>query len=161
MRAIVGFLLGVGLSLAGLALASRDAAAGLELAGVGMSVMAAWLSRYDLARRTVKQRGLTRFIAANLLAGYFWLGAGGLAWLWFSDDLTTFNDDVMLHSVFLGFVFSMIFAHAPLIFPAVLQSPLPYRRFFYSHSVLLHLSLLLPSAAAWRAYTRHTSGATF
>lgn len=137
------FLLGVGLLLAGLALASRDAAVGLELAGVGMFAMAAWLSRYDLARRTVKQRGLTRFIAANLLVGYFWLGVGGLAWLWFSDDLTTFHYDVMLHSVFLGFVFSMIFAHAPMIFPAVLQRPLRYRRFFYSHSVLLHLSLLL------------------
>src|SRR6185437_2519284 len=118
-------------------------ALGLRLAGLGMFAMALWLWRYDLARRTVKRQGLTRFIAVNLLAGYFWLGFGGLAWIWFGNDLATFHYDVMLHSIFLGFVFSMIFAHAPMIFPAVLQRPLPYRRIFYAHSALLHVSLLL------------------
>ncbi len=136
-------LLGTGVFLAGLVTGLHLPALGLRLAGLGMLAMALWLVRYDLARRTVKQAGLTRFIAANLLAGYFWLGAGGLAWLWFGDDLTTFHYDVMLHTVFLGFVFSMIFAHAPIIFPAVLRRPLPYRRTFYVHSALLHLSLLL------------------
>ena len=126
---------------ASLAIAWRLPAAGLRLAGLGMFAMALWLARYDLARRTVKQHGLTRFIALNLLTGYFWLGVGGLAWLRFGDDLTTFHYDVMLHSVFLGFVFSMIFAHAPLIFPAVVQKPLSYSASFYVHSTLLHLSL--------------------
>lgn len=134
-------LLSVGLFTASLALGSRIPALGLRLAGLGMLGMALWLARYDLARRTVKQQGLTRFIALNLLAGYFWLGIGGIAWLCFGDDLTTFHYDLMLHSIFLGFVFSMIFAHAPLIFPAVLQRPLPYRHSFYVHTVLLHFSL--------------------
>lgn len=137
------FLFGTGIFLVGLALASHNPAPGLRLAGIGMFVMALWLWRYDLARRTVKQQGLTRFIAVNLLAGYFWLGFGGLTWIWFGNDLTTFHYDVMLHSIFLGFVFSMIFAHAPMIFPAVLQRPLPYRQIFYAHSALLHLSLFL------------------
>ncbi len=137
------FLLGLGVFLAGLAVTLHAPAYGLRLAGLGMFAMALWLSRYDLARRTARQPGLTRFIAVNLLAGYFWLGAGGLAWFWFGNDLTTFHYDVMLHGVFLGFVFSMIFAHAPIIFPAVLQRPLSYRRAFYVHSVLLHLSLVL------------------
>jgi hypothetical protein len=136
-------LLGTGVFLAGLATGLHVPALGLRLAGLGMLVMALWLLRYDLARRTVKQQGLTRFIAVNLLAGYFWLGISGLMWIWFGDDLTTFHYDAMLHSIFLGFVFSMIFAHAPMIFPAVLQRPLPYRRIFYAHSALLHLSLLL------------------
>jgi hypothetical protein len=150
------FLLGTGVFLAGLATGLYIPAIGFPLAGLGMLAMALWLACYDLARRTVKQEGLTRFIAINLLAGYFWLGAGGCAWLWFGDNLTTFHYDVMLHTVFLGFVFSMIFAHAPVIFPAVLRRPLPYRRAFYVHSALLHLSLLLriggDLGAAYAAY---------
>ncbi|HVA41644.1 MAG TPA: hypothetical protein VNF49_13320 [Candidatus Binataceae bacterium] len=150
------FILGVNIFLAGLGVASVRADMGLRIAGLGMSAMALWLWRYDLARRTVRQQGLTRFIAVNLLAGYFWLGIAAAAWLWFGDDLTTFHYDVMLHAVFLGFVFSMIFAHAPVIFPAVLQRPLPYRRSFYIHSALLHLSLLLriggDFAASYPAY---------
>lgn len=129
--------------LAGLAIASFKADTGLRIAGLGMFALALWLWRYDLARRTVRQQGLPRFIAVNLLAGYFWLGLGAFAWLWFGDDLTTFHYDVMLHAIFLGFVFSMVFAHAPVIFPAVLERPLPYRRAFYLHSALLHLSLVL------------------
>jgi hypothetical protein len=135
------FTAAAGILIAGLALSLRTPSLGLRVSGAAMLLAGFWLWRYDLARRTVWQQGLTRFIAANLLAGYFWLGAAGLAWLWFASDLTTFHYDVMLHAVFLGFVFSMIFAHAPIIFPAVLQRPLPYRPAFYVHSALLHLSL--------------------
>ena len=96
----------------------------------------------EKARRTVRQSGQTRYVAASLLAGYVWLGVSGLAWLGFGDDLTLAHYDVMLHAVFLGFVFSMIFAHAPIIFPAVAGRPLLFSRVFYAHVVLLHLSLL-------------------
>ena len=51
--------------------------------------------------------------------------------------------DAMLHAIFLGFVFSMIFAHAPIIFPAILGKPLPFRRIFYVHVTVLHAALLL------------------
>ena len=49
--------------------------------------------------------------------------------------------DAMLHTFFLGFVFGMIFGHAPVIFPAVLGRPLSYGPHFYGHVVLLHASL--------------------
>ena len=49
----------------------------------------------------------------------------------------------MVHSVFLGFVFSMIFGHAPTIIPAVTGLTLPFERVFYLHVGLLHGSLLL------------------
>jgi len=145
--------------LAGLVVARQSPAIGLRLQGAGMLGMALWMARYDLALRTVRQEGLTRFIAANLLAGFFWLGAGGLAWLWFGGDLTTFHYDIMLHTVFLGFVFSMIFAHAPVIFPSVVQRPLPYRRDFYLHTLLLHLSLALRLAGdLWGSYPAYRWG---
>jgi hypothetical protein len=52
----------------------------------------------------------------------------------------------MLHMVLLGFVFSLIFGHAPIIFPAILDTPIHYRPAFYAHLALLHLSVLLRAA---------------
>jgi hypothetical protein len=51
--------------------------------------------------------------------------------------------DALLHSILLGFVFSMIFAHAPVILPAVTGLALPFRSTFYAHVVMLQLSLVL------------------
>ena len=49
----------------------------------------------------------------------------------------------MLHAVFIGFVVSMVFAHAPIIFPAVLGLPLEYRPAFYLHVGILHISVIV------------------
>jgi hypothetical protein len=38
---------------------------------------------------------------------------------------------------------TMIFGHAPVIFPAVLGIAIPYRPAFYGHLLALHLSLIL------------------
>ena len=51
--------------------------------------------------------------------------------------------DAVLHSFFLGFIFSMIFGHAPVIFPGVLGLRIPFRRPFYLHLALLHAGLAL------------------
>ena len=42
----------------------------------------------------------------------------------------------------MGFVFSMVFGHAPVILPAVLRVKLPYHSTLYAPLVLLHASLL-------------------
>lgn len=116
--------------------------AGVRVGGAGLVMLAAWLGRYDVARRTIRRGGLTRFIAACLLPGYAWLGLGGFLWLWFGGgSLAGPIYDAMLHTLFLGFVFSMIFGHAPVILPAVLQVAVPYRPIYYVHLFLLHLSL--------------------
>lgn len=118
-------------------------ALGTRLLGAGMIATALWLLRYDIARRRLKAGGVTRFIGISLLSGYVWLGVGGVLAVWHGGMMAGPYYDAMLHSVFLGFVFAMIFAHAPIIFPAVLQMPMAYSPRFYSHLVLLHLSLLL------------------
>ncbi|BFO21058.1 hypothetical protein SHKM778_74460 [Streptomyces sp. KM77-8] len=43
-----------------------------------------------------------------------------------------------MHAVFLGFVMSMIMAHAPVILPAVLRRPLPYHPGLALAAWLLH-----------------------
>jgi hypothetical protein len=117
--------------------------AGVRLAGVGLLGLAAWLARNDLARRTVRMPGVTRFIALCLLIGYGWLAVAGGSWLAFGPAIVGRPYDAMLHALFLGFVISMVFGHAPVILPAVLGLPLPYRPWFYGHLVLLHAGLLI------------------
>ena len=51
--------------------------------------------------------------------------------------------DAGLHAVMLGFVFSMVFGHAPIIVPAVTRAAVPYHWSFYLPLALLHLSLVL------------------
>ncbi len=51
--------------------------------------------------------------------------------------------DAVLHTTLVGFVMSMIFGHAPIIFPAILGKPIPFKTTFYAHLALLHISLLL------------------
>jgi len=116
---------------------------GTRLGGLGMLALAAWLLRYDIARRTVRKPGLTRFIATCLLAGYAWLAAAGSMGLWFGGTAAGPRYDAFLHAIFLGFVFSMIFGHAPIIFPAVLGRQIRFTRASYLYLALLHFSLLL------------------
>ena len=116
---------------------------GPRLFGVALLVLAAWLLRNDIARRTVKQQGLTRFIAVCLLSGYFWLALGGavIAAAGLAPGSAAY--DAALHALLLGFVFAMVFGHAPIIFPAVLRVAVPYHPFFYAPLLLLHASLAL------------------
>jgi hypothetical protein len=119
-----------------------------KLYGIALLALALWLLRQDVARRTVRQQGLTRFIAVCLLSGYFWLALGGalIATFGLAPGGTAY--DAALHALLLGFVFSMVFGHAPIIFPAVLRVAVPYHPVFYGPLVLLRASLALRMGAA-------------
>jgi hypothetical protein len=117
--------------------------AGVRMAGVAALGLAAWLLRYDIARRTIRKTGLTRFIAVCLLSGYVWLGLGGLTAAVYGFTPAGPIYDAMLHMIFVGFTFAMIFGHAPIIVPAVLGLPMRFSHAFYAPLALLHLSLVL------------------
>ncbi|MBI4937100.1 MAG: hypothetical protein HY846_02565 [Nitrosomonadales bacterium] len=114
--------------------------AGTYLYGLGLLALALWLLRQDIARRTIKERGLTRFIAVCLLSGYAWLALGGLALLG-AGGLAGAAYDAVLHAILIGFVFSMVFGHAPVIFPSVVRAKMPYHPTFYLPLLALHASL--------------------
>ncbi len=117
---------------------------GVSLSGAGLIGLAGWLLVNDVARCTVRKTGLTRYIAACLLPGFVWMAVGGALWIVAAPLFVGgMLYDAMLHTLFLGFVFSMIFGHAPIILPAVTQLPVRYHPRFYLHLVLLHASLLL------------------
>ena len=129
--------------VAGLALTTFDFRLGLRIAGAGLIAIALWLLRYDLAWQSVKLPGLPRFMAGCLICGYVWLALGGIFWVWFARFFGAGPlYDAMLHSLFVGFIFSMIFAHAPIILPTIIGRALPFNHTFYLHAGLLHVSLL-------------------
>lgn len=139
-RMLFGVLLAV--AVVGLGLSVWQPAPGNRLFALALLGLALWLLRHDLARHTVRQAGLTRFIAVCLLAGYGWLAAGGLLGLAGAFLPGHPWRDAALHAVFLGFVFSMIFGHAPIILPAVARVPVAYGPLFYLPLAALHASVL-------------------
>ncbi len=124
---------------------------GSRLLAAAFLALAAWLLRYDIARRTVRQSGLTRFVAVCLLAGYAWLAVGALFGLGGAFLPGHAGRDAALHAIFLGFVFSMVIGHAPIIFPAVMRVRIPYHPFFYLPLVALHLTLAVRLAGSFGA----------
>jgi hypothetical protein len=133
----------IGIYISGLVLMLFQYEPGIRLTSLGLIGMAVWLLRFDIARRTVKQSGLTQFIAVCLLSGYLWMIISGVIGLAYAGVTAGPIYDSMLHAIFLGFVFSMVFGHAPIIFPAVLGLDIQYRSSFYIPLVLLHVSLVL------------------
>jgi hypothetical protein len=105
--------------------------------GAVLVLLALWLFAFDLARITVRQTGLPRYVAVCLLSGYAWLALGGALLA------AGIAYDAALHAIFVGFVFSMVFGHAPVILPAVLRIALPYRGVLYLPLALLHASLAI------------------
>ena len=127
--------------LSGAALSTVAPAKGGVLFGLSLSALAVWLGLFDIARRTVFARGLSRYMALCLLAGYVWLGVAGLAWC--AMALAWPARDMAFHALGLGFIVSMVMGHAPVILPAVVRIKLRFGPWFYIPLAWLHASLLL------------------
>ena len=135
---------GVFILLLGLVITLFAFETGVRIAGIGLASVAVWLIVYDIARKTIRSTGLTRYIAACLLPGYVWMLLGGVLWIVYAPYfIGGMYYDAMLHTVFIGFALSMIFGHAPIILPAIINIPVIYAPRFYVHLILLHSLLLL------------------
>lgn len=151
------FVVTVAMLLSGPLLVLWHEQAGSRLLAAGCIALALWLMRQDIARHTVKQRGLTRYIAACLLSGYAWLAIGGLLGLAGGFVPGSAWRDAALHAIFVGFVMAMIFGHVPIIFPAVAKLRIPYHPVLYLPLAPLHLSLLARTVGdllAWPSLAR-------
>ena len=78
-----------------------------------------------------------------MLAGYGWLAVAGAVWLLVGVTTTPAAHDVVVHTIFLGFVLSMVLGHAPVVLPAVLRRQVPYRPLLWLPLVALHAALAL------------------
>lgn len=115
--------------------------AGEAVAGAGLILIAVWYSSADLARLNLSRPGLPRFSAVAILAGYGWLAIAGTCGVLDAFIFRALLRDAFLHGAMLGFVFSMVLGHAPVIIPAVLGRPVAFDRLAWAPLGLLHLSV--------------------
>lgn len=132
------------LTLVGLALQQH------RVVGLGWLILSLWLSGRDLARRNAGRGGLVAYTARCVMLGYAWLAVSGLQLLLYGlPALSGPGFDRVLHGVFVGFVLSMVMAHGPIIFPALLKCSMAFSNWFYLPLVLLHSSLLVRCFGPW------------
>lgn len=137
------FSVGVAALLAGLLLSLVAFDLGARLVGAAILGLAVWLLRYDIARRTIRKAGLPRYSAVCILSGSVWLGVSGGIGLVVGAHYAGPLYDAQVHALFVGFVFAMIFGHAPIIVPAVLGVSITFLRLAYLPLIMLHFSLIL------------------
>lgn len=138
----LGVPLAVGV-LGGVVAATLWPGPGHVLLGAALLALVTRLVVVDVARRTVRSTGLPRYVAVCLLCGYAWLAVAGAGWLLGGAVVEGPVYDAVVHAVFLGFVITMIMAHAPVILPAVLRRPVPYTARLYVPVAVLQGALLL------------------
>lgn len=116
-----------------------DAFIALRILGAVVFLLTFWFFSNDLARKTIKTREPAKYSAIAMLSGYFWLAFGNLLFL--ISPSTFWGEGI--HSITLGFVFSMVFAHAPIIFPNVGKFKFIFSKILYIPFLLLHISIML------------------
>ncbi len=111
--------------------------------GGSLVLLGVWQLSFDLARRTVRLPGLPRFTALGVLVGAAWLTFAGALNLLAGRPPAGPLADAALHGVFVGYVLSMVFAHAPIILPAVARVAVPFHVVLYVPLTVLHVGLAL------------------
>lgn len=140
------FVAVVVLLLAALAVSWVDAAGRAALLPwwTGCAALALWLLRFDLAPRAWREPGWRGHTAQALSVGYAWLLAAALAGL-----AEQRLDGVALHFLLLGFVFGMVFGHAPIILPALARIRPEYHALARWPLWIMAASLVLRAAGLW------------
>lgn len=137
--------------------------AGSIISAFSLAGAALWLFRFDMAKHTLKKPGQSFYSGLLLITGYLWLFFTGIFFA-LGAYIGSFYD-ASLHAFFLGFVFMMIFAHAPVILPAVLKLNFsPFGKTLYIWYALLNLSLVfrvftfIPESAAYKHWAGMING---
>lgn len=133
--------------------------------GFSAIFIAFWLLHFDMAKIAAKKDKQFKYIGVGLKVGYVWLVLNGLTLCFFNGHPLFY--DLYLHTFFLGFAFSMIWAHAPIIFPMILSTQeKPYHPILWIGWTVFQLSLLGRLGAAlmklpeWRTFFGVINGLT-
>ena len=116
---------------------------GSGLLSAALAALAIWLLVYDIALKTVLTRGLARFSALCLLSGYGWMLVTAATLVLSPPGETPSGHDAALHAIGIGYVLSMVFAHAPIILPAVVGVPVRYVPVLYGPAAMLQTAVAL------------------
>ena len=133
----------VGLLVAGAVAAPWAARPGGWLFASGLVLFPVWAAFHDVVTRTVRGTGLPRYVAVCVLGGYAWMVVGAVAAVWNAGAVAGPAYDAFVHALTMGLVFAMVFGHAPIMVPALLQVRLPYHRGMWAPLGVLHASLAM------------------
>ncbi len=113
------------------------------LFGIPLIASGLWLLLRDpVLRLGIRAKGNHRYVALNMTTGYLWLVVAGA--LYVVSGALGLPLQLRVHSLYLGFVFHAIVAHAPLLLPALVGIGRPlYSRWLYGSTVVLTPSLIL------------------
>ncbi len=112
------------------------------LFGISLILLGIWLFRHDIARKNLRRPEPARYTAVCMFFGYFWiLTSGGISIFYL--HISGFNYDALLHGIFLGFLFAMIFGHSFLVASVLFGKSLKFSSALYLPLILLQLSVLL------------------
>ena len=125
-------------------------AIGYPLIGLSLGVLMVDTAWHDVARGTVRMKGLPRLAAVCMLSGYAWALVPALMWVVAPPAFDGYGYDASVHAITIGFVVSMLLAHAPVIIPAVARREVPYHGAMWVPFAFLQVSLLLRLLAGAR-----------
>jgi hypothetical protein len=125
------------------------------LMGTSAIMISFWLLHFDMAKIASKKADQFKYIGIGLRVGYVWLTLHGIILCFFEPHPLYY--DLYIHTFFLGFTFSMIWSHAPIILPMVLNiRQSPYHPILWAGWAVFQLTLLgrvivsLIGLAEWR-----------
>jgi hypothetical protein len=135
---------------------------GLVLAGSGLVALATALAPLARRRLAGARGGAQRFesICAALATG--WLAASGLLWIAVGAGASgALVHDAVVHSLFLGAVFTHVMGLTPALLPALVRVPAAFTRSAWLPVAVLQVSVLarigadLAGSASWREIALH------
>ena len=134
----------------GLTVALYSPTIGYPMIGLSLGALMADTAWHDVARGTVRMRGLPRLAAVCMLSGYGWVLVPSLMWIIAPPAFDGYGYDAGIHAITIGFVVSMLLAHAPVIIPAVARREVPYHPAMWIPFAFLQISLALRLLAGAR-----------
>ncbi|MGB9697569.1 MAG: hypothetical protein ACP5P3_09975 [Ignavibacteria bacterium] len=115
---------------------------GKYISSLSLVLTAGWLLKFDIATKNIRKDGIFKYTGILLFTSYVWLIVTAGIFLIESNSMLVY--EAGLHSFFLGFVFSMIFAHAPIILPGIIgKNAKVFKPILYLWFYILQGSLLV------------------
>jgi len=114
---------------------------GKYFSGIALIGISVWMMRNDVIQIGLRKEGLVKYSSFALLLANSFLLLEGIFLVVLPNTLYAY--DILVHVFFVGYGITMIFAHGPIILPAVLGlKDKPYHPALYVCVILLHSSLL-------------------
>ncbi|HEY6203750.1 MAG TPA: hypothetical protein VI056_12000 [Candidatus Limnocylindria bacterium] len=141
--ALAVFIVVTVLLVLGVTVTLVDFGLGIRVSGWALLVLALWLAVRDHPPAASRSLPMPRYIGTAIAISYAWLAVGALLMLTYDGVPAGWRYDALVHSVFIGFVMTMILAHGPIILPAIAGVAVAYSPLLYIPLVLLQSSMVL------------------